>query len=172
MKKSLTLIVGLVVVLTGGLFAQSNKADVTMTVTLKAWFDLNIGAAAISFNDVQPAISATPGTQSIAAAEGAITVRAFAVTKSSETLKLNVAAATDLTAGSDIIGIGAITWTAAGDAGLKAGTMAKTAVEAGSWTGSVLHWHQGSFSFSFLRNYATQAPGEYSATATYTLSAI
>jgi hypothetical protein len=170
MKKTLTLIVGLVVVLTGGLFAQSTK-DVTMTVTLQAWYDLSILKTTVTFADEQPDISATPGTKSLAG-DGVVAVRAFAVTRASNTLTLNVAAATNLISGGDTIGIGAISWTATGDAGYKAGTMATTAVEAGSWTGSVLHWHEGSFSFSFLRNYATQAPGSYSATATYTLSAI
>jgi len=168
--KKFALILGLVVVMTGGLFAQATK-DVTMTVTLKAWYDLSIGRSSLSFDDVQPAISATPGNQSIAATEGAVAIRAFAVTKSSDTLQLNVAAGTDLTGTEGTIGIEAISWTASGS-GYAAGTMAKTAVEAGSWSGSVFHWHEGSFTFSFLRNYATQAPGSYSATATYTLSVI
>ena len=170
MKKTLIMVLGLMV-MAGGLFAQATK-DVTMTVTLKAWYDLDISASSISFEDVQPAISATPAAQTIAAKEGPITVRAFAVTKSGDTLELNVAAADDLSdGGSETIGIGAIKWTATGD-GYAAGTMAKTDVTAGSWTGSILHWHAGTFTFSFSRNYATQAPGSYSATATYTLSVV
>ena len=156
--------------LTGGLFAQATK-DVTMTVTLKAWYDLSVGLSALTFTDVQPAIVAAPGNQSIAANEGAVNVRAFAVTRAADTLKLNVQAGTNLISGSDTIPAGAISWTATGS-GYSAGSLATTAVEAGSWTGSVLHWHEGSFTFSFLRNYATQAPGAYSATATYTLSVI
>lgn len=171
MKKTFATILGLVVVMAGtGLFAQSSRT-VNMTVNLSAWYDLSIGAASLTFTDIQPAISATPGTQSIAANEGAVTVRAFAVTKSSNTLKLNVVANSALTAGADTIGIGAISWEATG-AGYAGGIMALTAVEAGSWTGSVLHWHEGSFTYEFLRDYANQAPGSYTATATYTLSAI
>jgi len=171
MKKTFATILGLMVVMAGtGLFAQSSKT-VNMTVTLAAWYDLSIGAASLTFTDVQPAISATPGTQSILANEGAVSVRAFAVTKTSNTLKLNVVGNSDLTAGGDTIAIGAISWTAGG-AGYAGGTMALTSVEAGSWTGSVLHWHEGSFTYSFLRDYVNQAPGAYTATATYTLSAI
>lgn len=170
MKKNFIAILGLAVILTGGLFADTTK-DVTMTVTLNAWYDLSVGAATVTFTDVQPTVSATPGTQSISANEGPVSVRAFAVIKSSDTLKLNVAAATDLADGGTTIGIGAISWTATGS-GYAGGTMAKTAVEAGSWTGSILHWHEGAFTFKFLRDYTTQAPGSYSATATYTLSAV
>jgi hypothetical protein len=169
MKKALIMVLGLMV-MAGGLFAQATK-DVTMTVTLKAWYDLSIGAASISFDDVQPAVAASPASQSIAANEGAINVRAFAVTKAGDTLQLNVAAADDLTGTSGTIGIGAISWTATGS-GYAAGTMAKTDVATGSWSGSILHWHEGSLTFSFLRNYATQSPGSYTATATYTLSVI
>jgi len=169
MKKTLS-ILGLVVLMAGGLFAATTQ-NVNMTVNLSAWYDLSVGTSSLTFTDVQPAISATPGTQAIAADEGAVAVRAFAITSTGNTLKLNVVANADLTAGSNTIGIGAITWTASGS-GYAGGTMAKTSVEAGSWTGSVLHWHEGTFTYSFLRNYATQAPGAYTATATYTLSAI
>jgi hypothetical protein len=170
MKKALIMVLGLV---NHGrrIFAQATK-DVTMTVTLKAWYDLSLGASAISFDDVQPALASSPATQSIAANEGPVAVRAFAVTKPGDTLELSVAAAADLTDGTNTIGIGAISWTATGTGYAAAGTMAKTDVTAGSWTGSILHWREGNFTFSFLRDYATQAPGTYTATATYTLSVI
>lgn len=171
MKKTLTLIIGLAVVLMGALTAQAaDTVNVNMTVNLKAWYDLSITKTTVTFADQQPDISATPGTKSLNG-DGAVAVRAFAVTGSGNTLKLNVTAADDLKDGGKTIGIGAISWTASG-IGFAAGTMAKTAVEAGSWGSAVLHWHEGSFTFSFLRNYATQEPGDYSATATYTLSVI
>jgi hypothetical protein len=169
MKKTLT-ILSLMALMAGGLFAATTQ-NVNMTVNLSAWYDLSVGTSSLTFNDVQPAISATPGTQTITAAEGAVAVRAFAVTKISDTLKLYVVANSDLTAGSTTIGIDAITWTASGS-GYAGGTMAKTSVEAGSWGSAVLHWHQGSFTYSFLRDYVNQAPGAYTATATYTLSSI
>jgi hypothetical protein len=174
MKKTLLAILAVLVVLAGtGLFAQSTK-NVNMTVTLSAWYDLSIGVASLTFTDVAPDFVASPTNTSIGAVQNPVSVRAFAITTAAQTLKLSVVANSDLTAGTATIGIGAITWTASGDAGYVAGTMVKSAggATAGSWTGSVLHWHEGSFSYFFLRNYVNQAPGSYTATATYTLSAI
>ena len=169
MKKTLT-ILSVVLLAAGGLFAQSTK-NLTMTVNLSAWYDLSLSAASISFTDVAPDIQAVPGTKSIAANEGAVSVRAFAVTGAGKTLSLTVKANGDLDSGSDSIGIGAISWTSTG-VGYVGGEMAKSNVTAGSWSGSILHWHEGSFTYSFLRDYTTQAPGDYTASATYTLSAV
>jgi len=169
MKKTLT-ILSVVLLAAGGLFAQSTK-NLTMTVNLSAWYDLSLGAASISFTDVAPDIQAVPGTKSIAANEGAVSVRAFAVTGAGKTLSLTVKANGDLVSGSDTIGIGAISWASTGS-GYVGGAMAKSNVTAGSWSGSILHWHEGSFTYSFLRDYTTQAPGDYTASATYTLSAV
>ena len=169
MKKTLT-ILSVVLLAAGGLFAQSTK-NLDMTVNLSAWYDLSLGAASISFTDVAPDIQAVPGTKSIAANEGAVSVRAFAVTGAGKTLSLTVKANGDLVSGSDTIGIGAISWASTGS-GYVGGAMATSNVTAGSWTGSILHWHEGSFTYSFLRNYTTQAPGAYTASATYTLSAV
>lgn len=170
MKKTLT-ILSVVLLAAGGLFAQSTK-DLTMTVNLSAWYDLSLSAASISFTDVAPTAAAAPATVSIAANEGAVSVRAFAVTGAGKTLSLTVKANGDLVSGSDdSIGIGAISWTSTG-VGYVGGAMAKSNVTAGSWSGSILHWHEGTFTYSFLRDYATQAPGAYTASATYTLSAV
>ena len=169
MKKTLT-ILSVVLLAAGGLFAQSTK-NLTMTVNLSAWYDLSLSAASITFTDVAPDIQAVPGTKSIAANEGAVSVRAFAVTGAGKTLSLTVKANGDLDSGSDSIGIGAISWASTGS-GYVNGEMATSNVTAGSWSGSILHWHEGSFTYSFLRDYATQAPGAYTASATYTLSAV
>ena len=168
MKKTLT-ILSVVLLAAGGLFAQSTK-NLTMTVNLSAWYDLSLSAASISFTDVAPDIQAVPGTKSITANE-VITVRAFAVTKNNDRLGLLVKANGDLASGSDTIGIGAISWVSTGS-GYVNGAMATSNVTAGSWTGSILHWHEGSFTYSFLRDYTTQTPGAYTASATYTLSAV
>ena len=168
MKKTLT-ILSVVLLAAGGLFAQSTK-NLTMTVNLSAWYDLSLSAASISFTDVAPDIQAVPGTKSITANE-VITVRAFAVTKNNDTLGLLVKANGDLASGSDTIGIGAISWVSTGS-GYVDGAMAASNVTAGSWSGSILHWHEGTFTYSFLRDYTTQTPGSYTATATYTLSVI
>ena len=169
MKKTLT-ILSVVLLAAGGLFAQSTK-NLTMTVNLSAWYDLSLSAASITFTDVAPDIQAVPGTKSIAANEGAVSVRAFAVTGAGKTLSLTVKANGDLVSGSDTIGIGAISWESTGS-GYVGGAMAKSNVTAGLWSGSILHWHEGTFTYSFLRDYATQAPGAYTASATYTLSAV
>jgi len=169
MKKTLT-ILSVVLLAAGGLFAQSTK-DLTMTVNLSAWYDLSLSPTSISFTDVAPTAADSPAAVSIKSNEGAVTVRAFAVTGSGKTLNLTVKANGDLTSGSDTIGIGAISWKATGS-GYVDGAMATSNVTAGSWSGSILHWHEGSFTYSFLRNYTTQAPGAYTASATYTLSAV
>ena len=169
MKKTLT-ILSVVLLAAGGLFAQSTK-DLTMTVNLSAWYDLSLSPTSISFTDVAPTAAAAPAAVSIAANEGAVTVRAFAVTGAGKTLNLTVKANRDLASGSDTIGIGAISWASTGS-GYVDGAMATSNVTAGSWSGSILHWHEGSFTYSFLRNYTTQAPGAYTASATYTLSAV
>lgn len=172
MKKTLLAILAVLVVLAGtGLFAQATKT-VSMTVTLSAWYDLSIGVAALTFTDVAPDFVASPPNKSIAANENPVSVRAYATGKKADTLNLNVVANSDLTDGTETIGIGAISWAATGS-GYEPGTMAlSTAVLAGTWTGTVHHWHDGTFSFSFLRDYINQAPGIYTATATYTLSGI
>ncbi|HNQ81530.1 MAG TPA: hypothetical protein PKI53_10545 [Candidatus Aminicenantes bacterium] len=169
MKKTLT-ILSVVLLAAGGLFAQATK-NLDMTVNLSAWYDLSLGAASISFTDVAPTAAASPASVSLEANEGAVLVRAFAVTGIGKTLNLTVKANGDLTSGSNTIGIGAISWTSTG-VGYVGGAMAKSNVTAGSWSGSILHWHEGTFTYSFLRDYATQAPGDYTASATYTLSAV
>ena len=169
MKKTLT-ILSVVLLAAGGLFAQATK-NLDMNVNLSAWYDLSLGAASISFTDVAPTAAASPAAVSIESNEGAVTVRAFAVTGIGKTLNLTVKANGDLTSGSNTIGIGAISWKATG-VGYVGGAMAKSNVTAGSWSGSILHWHEGSFTYSFLRDYTTQAPGDYTASATYTLSAV
>ncbi|HPN17756.1 MAG TPA: hypothetical protein PKV64_11575 [Candidatus Aminicenantes bacterium] len=169
MKKTLT-ILSVVLLAAGGLFAQATK-NLTMTVNLSAWYDLSLSPASISFTDVAPTAADSPAAVSIKSNEGAVTVRAFAVTGSGKTLSLTVKANGDLTSGSNTIGIGAISWASTGS-GYVDGAMATSNVTAGSWSGSILHWHEGSFTYSFLRNYTTQAPGAYTASATYTLSAV
>jgi len=102
MKKTLT-ILSVVLLAAGGLFAQSTK-DLTMTVNLSAWYDLSLSATSISFTDVAPTAAAAPAAVSIAANEGAVSVRAFAVTGAGKTLNLTVKANGDLTSGSNTIG--------------------------------------------------------------------
>jgi len=151
--------------------AQATK-DVTFQVSLAEWYDLSISQNTITFTDVTPDISSTPATKSIAANEGAVSVRAFAIIIPSASLQLTVKANSDLSDGTHTIRADAISWTVSGD-GYQAGSLsAGSAKPVGSWSGSILHWHEGTLNFSFLRNYTDQAPGNYSLTATYTLSKV
>ena len=170
MKKLLFLTLTALLVMGGNaLFAQAT-ANVTLNVNLAAWYNLSIGAAAVTFTDVEPTPGAAPANVAIAGSPANVSVAAFAICGPAQNLTLTVKAATDLVSGGNTIPIGAITWTATG-AGYSAGTMTIAGSSAGTWTGSILHYHTGTFSYSFLRNYSTQAPGNYSATTTYTLSA-
>ncbi|MGB9765184.1 MAG: hypothetical protein ACPLZD_07520 [Candidatus Saccharicenans sp.] len=151
--------------------SQASK-DVTFQVNLSEWYDLSISQNTITFTDIAPDISSTPSTKSIAANEGPVSVRAFAVIVPSASLQLTVTAHSDLSDGSHTIPANAISWTASG-AGYQNGSLANAnAVTVGSWSGSIFHWHEGTLNFSFLRNYTSQAPGNYSLTATYTLSKV
>ncbi len=153
--------------------AQATK-NVTFQVSLIEWYDLYLDKNSLTFTDQAPdTYSANPGTKSIAANEGPISVRVFAIVVPTATIKLTVTANGDLTSGSYTIPASAISWTGSGNGYAASGTLqANTAVEAGSWTGSILTYSEGTMGFSFLRNYTTQAPGVYTMTATFTLSKV
>ena len=176
MKKllSLALALGLIAFVgtNSSLYAQDTET-ITFNVTLAEWYDLFFDQTTITFTDVQPTPSPSPGTASIPADNGPVSVRVFALLLPASSLQLTVRANGDLAKGSGSdIGIDAITWTATGS-GYQAGTMSTaTDVMAGSWSGSIVHWHTGTFSYLFARDYENQEPGTYAATATYTLSAI
>lgn len=154
------------------LFAQSTQ-DVTFQVNLLAWYDINIAQTTITFTDQVPPVQPNPGTVTLTGNPNPVNVRVFALILASSSLQLTVRANGDLTKGSGSdIPISAISWTVTGS-GYQAGTMStSTDIAAGQWTGSILHWHTGTFTYVFARDYANQEPGNYTATATYTLSAI
>lgn len=175
MKKSISLLLtlGFVFFLCGsGKLLAQDTADLNISVTLLAWYDLNLGETAITFSDMEPTPGNPPDNVSIEANEGAVSVRVFAVQSPSIGLQLTVLANGDLS-GTETIDIDAISWTTTGD-GYQDGTMSSTtAVTAGSWgSGSILHWHEGTFTYFFERDYQTQPPGTYTATVTYTLSSV
>ncbi len=177
LKKTLTLLsVAGLLFLVGNVnvMAQSQNQDtedVTFQVTLYAWFDLYIANTTITFTDQAPNVANPPQNVSIAANENPVNVRVFAIILPGDTLSLTVRANGDLTKGSGSdIGIDAISWTATGD-GYQAGTMStSTDVTAGTWGSAIFHWHTGTFSYFFARDYQNQEPGTYTATATYTLT--
>ena len=170
MKKLLFVSLAALLVMGGsGLFAQSDT--VNLAVNLQAWYNLNIDTATVTFTEsVAPTPGATPPTADVAGSPASINVAAFAVCSSGQTLNLNVTAPDLTAAGGLTIGVGAISWTVTGS-GYSAGAMSNGGTLAGSWSGSILHYHTGTFSYKFVRNFNTQAPGAYTATATYTLSA-
>ena len=178
MKKLLSLALALGLITFAGtnssLYAQDSET-ITFNVNLAAWYDLYLDQTTITFTDVEPTPSPSPGTTSIPADNGPVSVRVFALLLPASSLQLTVRANGDLTRGSGPnIGIAAITWTATGS-GYSPGPIAMSTtadVGAGSWTGSILHWHEGTFSYLFARDYENQEPGTYTATATYTLSGI
>jgi len=143
--------------------------DVTFQVTLAEWYDLYIGTNSVTFTDVAPSISETPGTLQIAANENPVDVRVFAIIVPASSLRLTVTASGDF---HSTIPASTVSWTVSGS-GYQAGSLqAGTAVTVGQWSGSVFHWRTGQLNFSFLRDYVTQEPGTYSITATYTLSKV
>ena len=144
-------------------FAASTTANLDINAAVSSRAKLTLGQATIHFVDADP-----DNTSSIAATENGVTVGVKARTASAASVTLQVSSAADLASGSDSIAISNITWTAAGT-GFVGGTMNKSAAQsAGSWTGRVNQ--NGTFSY-FLANSWNYAPGTYTATVTYTLTA-
>ncbi|MDD8019747.1 MAG: hypothetical protein PHU81_00980 [Acidobacteriota bacterium] len=148
--------------------AQATQ-DVTFSVNLAGLYSLTIDKTAITFTDVPPADMSNPGTLSISANENPVTVTAAAITLL-EPLKLTVTVSDDF---GDTVPASTVSWEVASGSGYVSGSLSKsTAVTVGSWSSAILHYHVGTLNFKFLRNYATQKPGNYSLTATYTLSEV
>lgn len=164
MKKLITL----TAVLTAAGILAAGSAMAATTGNVPVQINVNVGAFAkltipnaISFNNADPDLGA------VAANENPVSVRAKVRTGSTDTANLTVQAVGDLVSATGTIGIGAIAWTATG-AGFSPGTMTTVAQTAGSWTGS--GDRSGTFRYSF-DNLWTYAPGSYTATVNYVLSA-
>ena len=143
--------------------ASSATGNVGVTVTVSALAKLSLSASTITFPNADP-----DTTPSIAATEGAITITAKAKTATGAAVALTVLAANDLKSGTDTITIGNVTWAASGT-GFAAGTMNKTSAQpVGSWTGSGTR--SGTQTYA-LANSWTYPTGNFSTTATYTLTA-
>jgi hypothetical protein len=146
--------------------AQALAATDTKSLTINASVvnaaKLTLGVGTINFPDADP-----DTVPSIAASENSVAVSCKARTGTSGGSTLTVLVGSELTSGSDTIAIGNVTWTASG-LGYVAGTMNRsTAQNAGSWSGPGNK--TGTFSY-FLANSWAYAVGNYSATATYTLT--
>jgi hypothetical protein len=146
--------------------AQTSK-DLTINLSLLEWYDLSLSQTTINFADVAPTPGANPPSVDIAA-DSTVGVTSFAVIIPASGLKLTVKAAGDF---DTTIPASTVSWTVSGS-GYQAGTLSKTTdVTVGSWdAGSIVHYHQGTLTFKFHRDYETQEPGTYQITATFTLS--
>jgi hypothetical protein len=145
------------------LTAATATAPLTVNAAVAARASLTVSSATITFPDADPV--ATP---SIAATEGPLSITARGRTTAAGNITLTLLAAGDLASGADTIAISNVTWTASGT-GYVAGTMNRTTAQSvGSWTGSGSY--AGTMTFA-LANSWTYRTGNYTASATYTLTA-
>jgi len=143
-------------------WAATDQQTLTVNAQVLDKAKLTLGVAAINFPDADP-----DGTPSIGASENPVSVTVKAHTGSASVVSLTVQASGDLEAGSSVIPITNVTWTANG-AGFVGGTMDTAPVAAGSWTGS--GQRSGQFQY-FLSNSWSYQTGDYSQTVVYTLTA-
>jgi hypothetical protein len=153
----------MVLVLAEAAGAATDYAVLTISATVQARAKLTLSSPTVTFPDADP-----DTVPSIPAQEGAITVTAKI--RSTSACDLKVLAAGDLKSGANTIDISNVTWTASGG-GFQGGTMNKTTAQiAGTWPAGSSGSHAGTFSF-FLANSWNYAPGNYTTTATFTLTA-
>ena len=137
------------------------NASVTATVTVAGRARLDVSAAAISFADADP--TTVPSIQ----ADVTLDIQAQVRTTPGSAVSLTVAGPDFTAAGGATIAIGALSWTTTG-AGYAGGTAANTAVSVGAWTGPGAR--NGTQTY-FLANSWAYAPGTYTTTLSYTLTA-
>jgi hypothetical protein len=165
MKKRLLLlgILALALAAVQPMSAITTTANVTVSATVSATAKLTLGSTTVTFPDADPDTTAI-----IPANEGAISIDAKAKTSSGTPVTLTILAAGDLVSGTDTITINNVTWLASG-AGFVTGTMSRiTAQSVASWTGSGNRTGTQTYRLANSWAYAT---GNYSASATYTLTA-
>lgn len=149
-----------VLVFSSPVAAQSTAtANVNATATVAARARLTV-TGTVSFADADPAT-----VPSISAA--ALDVQLQARTSPGGNVTLTVQASGDFVSGTDIIAINNLSWTSTGT-GFVAGTMGTTAQSLGSWTGPGAR--NGTQTYALVNSW-TYAPGTYSTTLTYTLTA-
>jgi len=142
-------------------FAQTTAA-VTVNAQVNAKARLTVSAAAISFADEDPdSVAVIPANTPLD-----ITVKARTTAGGSVTL--TVAADSNLTSGSNSIGIGALKWSSTGTSFSGTGTSALSAQTVVSFTGSGTRTGTQSYTLDNSWAYAT---GTYGTTLNYTLSA-
>ena len=135
----------------------------TMTATVNALAKLTLSRAALAFPPADPDTVPT-----IPASGGPLTITAKGRASIGSVIVLSVSANHDLQSGLDVIPISKISWTATGPGFTNGALSAGAAQPVASWTSSG-SW-VGAQTFLFANSWG-YAPGSYSATLTYTLSA-
>lgn len=141
--------------------AATDTVVVAVDAPLASSASLTLGVSAIVFPDSDP-----DTTPSVSATQNPVSVTANAQTNPGSTVNLNVRAP-NLRSGANTIAITNVTWTATGS-GFLSGAMRTTNRLAGSWVGSGTR--TGTFSYFFANDW-TYRTGNYTSTATYTLTA-
>jgi hypothetical protein len=165
MKKVILVLVvvglGLVLMVGGAFAAEQSQQSLTINAAVSTTAKLSFDKNAVSFPNEDP------DSKPIITSTDIVTVDAKVKTSSGSPVTLRVLTGGDLQSGLDAIAISNVAWTATG-AGFVGGTMSTASQSAGSWTNSGNR--QGTFTYK-LTNSWSYATGNYSATATYTLTA-
>ena len=141
--------------------AANDSKNVTMTAVVSASAKLELSSLTVAFPDT-PDVDANPTIPATAI----LTVTAKGKTSGGAAITLTVSA-TNLTSGTDVIPISNVSWVGTGTGFLASGTMSTAAQTMASWTNSGSH--SGTQAYS-LANSWSYAIGNYSGTATYTLT--
>ncbi|MBM4272937.1 MAG: hypothetical protein FJ134_00515 [Deltaproteobacteria bacterium] len=143
-------------------WAVTATQDITISTNIASRAKITMPTTTVTFPDSDP-----DTTPSVSATQNPLTITCAARTGASSAVTVTVKAADDLKDGAKSIGISNVAWTATG-AGYIAGTMSKSADQnVGSWTGSGSR--AGTLSFALANSWDYET-GNYSATATYTLT--
>lgn len=142
-------------------FARPATNNLTVTAQVNARASIGLNPFSIAFADADP--DAFPNLSA-----PVITVNARIRAGAAQSITLTVESAAPLTSGTDTIPMANLSWTVTGS-GYVAGTMNTTPVNLGTWTGPGNR--QGTQTYRLVNDWA-YAPGNYSMTVVYTLSAV
>jgi hypothetical protein len=167
-KTVLLLMLALTLVGAAAAWGASDTKDVTISATVSSAAKLTLATTTVTFPDADP-----DDVKSIAAKENGAAVTAKVKTGSATSATLKVLATDDLISGKDIIPITNVTSTATNTSGsfFSAGPITWSKTSPGATVGQ---GNSGSFvgTFSwFLANSWDYPTGNYTAKATYTLTA-
>jgi hypothetical protein len=165
MRKKLILTVIFLVsigqILSGTSLASTDAKSLVIKAKIDKAAKLIVDSNIVTFLSMDP-----DETKQVPALQNDIKVTVKARTGISNPVTLMVVADGDLTSGPDVIPAQNVTWQASGP-GFLNGTLNKSAILAGSWTGSGVR--EGAFRY-FLNNSWNYQKGEYQVTVTYTLT--